>query len=60
MIMKMNLLWILYIIMLISIIFSLGFLFQAEFTISIFCLAISCISWLLFGKIVEDIDKEWK
>lgn len=60
MIMKMNLLWILYIIMLISIIFSLGFLFQAEFTISIFCLVISCISWLLFGKIVEDIDKEWK
>ena len=58
--MKMNLLWILYIIMLISIIFSLGFLFQAEFTISIFCLAISCVSWLLFGKIVEDIDKEWK
>lgn len=60
MIMKMNFLWILYITMLISIIFSLGFLFQAEFLISIYWLTISCISWLLFGKIVEDIDKEWK
>nr|DAK51892.1 MAG TPA: hypothetical protein [Caudoviricetes sp.] len=42
-----------------SIILSLAFLFNSEFTFSILWLIMACISWYLFGIIVEDINKEW-
>lgn len=59
-ILETNILIILYIDGLLSIILSLLFLFNSDFTFSIFWLLMDCISWYLFGIIVEDIDKEWK
>lgn len=51
---------ILYIDGLLSIIFSLLFFFNSEFTFSVFWLIMACVSWYLFEIIVEDINKEWK
>ena len=59
-ILETHILVILYIDGLLSIILSLLFLFNSEFTFSIFWLIMACISWYLFGIIVEDINKEWK
>lgn len=56
--MRINALIILYIDGLLSIILSLCFLFNSEFTFSILWLIMACISWYLFGIIIEDIDKE--
>lgn len=59
-ILETNILVILYIDGLLSIILSLLFLFNSDFTFSVFWLLMACISWYLFGIIVEDIKKEWK
>ena len=59
-ILETNILVILYIDGLLSIILSLLFLFNSDFTFSVFWLLMTCISWYLFGIIVEDIKKEWK
>lgn len=59
-ILETNILVILYIDGLLSIILSLLFLFNSEFTFSILWLIMTCISWYLFKIIVEDINKEWK
>ena len=59
-ILETHILVILYIDGLLSIILSLLFLFNSEFTFSILWLIMACASWYLFGIIVEDINKEWK
>jgi len=59
-ILETNILVILYIDILLSIMLSLSFLCNSEFTFSILWLIMACISWYLFGIIVEDINKEWK
>lgn len=59
-ILETNILVILYIDGLLSIILSLLFLFNAEFTFSVLRLIMACISWYLFKIIVEDINREWK
>ena len=59
-ILEINILVILYIDGLLSIILSLLFLFNYDFTFSVFWLLMACISWYLFRIIVEDIKKEWK
>ena len=57
-ILETNILVILYIDGLLSIILSLLFLFNSELAFSILWLIMACISWYLFGIIIEDIDKE--
>lgn len=57
-ILETHILVILYIDGLLSIILSLLFLFNSEFTFSILWLIMTCISWYLFGIIVENINKE--
>lgn len=59
-ILETHILVILYIDGLLSIIFSLLFLFNSEFAFSVFWLIMTCVSWYLFGIIVKDINKEWK
>ena len=59
-ILEINILVILYIDRLLSIILSLLFLFNSELAFSILWLIMTCISWYLFGIIVEDINKGWK
>lgn len=57
-ILETNILVILYIDILLSIMLSLSFLCNSEFTFSILWLIMACISWYLFEIIVEDINKE--
>ncbi len=57
-ILETNILVILYIDGLLSIILSLLFLFNSKLAFSILWLIMACISWYLFGIIIEDIDKE--
>ena len=57
-ILETHILIILYIDGLLLTILSLLFLFNSEFTFSILWLIMVCISWYLFGIIVEDINKE--
>ena len=57
-ILETNILVILYIDGLLSIILSLLFLFNSELAFSILWLIMACISWYLFGIIIEYIDKE--
>lgn len=59
-ILEINILVILYIDGLLSIIFSLLFLFNSEFTFSAFWGIMACVSWYLFKIIVDDIAREWK
>lgn len=59
-ILETNILVILYIDILLSTILSLAFFCNSEFVFSIFWLIIACISWYLFGIVVEDIEWEWK
>lgn len=56
--MKESALIILFMDTLFSTILSLLFLFNSELAFSILWLIMACISWYLFGIIVEDIDKE--
>ena len=51
---------ILYIDGLLSIILSLLFLFNSEFTFSVLWGIMACVSWYLFKIIVDDIAREWK
>ena len=59
-ILETNILVILYIDILLSIMLSLSFLCNSEFTFSTLWLIMACISCYLFGIIVEDIAREWK
>lgn len=59
-ILETNILVILYIDGLLSIILSLLFLFNSEFTFSVLWGIMTCVSWYLFKIIVDDINKEWK
>lgn len=59
-ILETNILVILYIDGLLSIILSLLFLFNSEFTFSALWGIMACVSWYLFKIIVDDIAREWK
>ena len=59
-ILETNILVILYIDGLLSIILSLLFLFNSEFTFSVLWGIMTCVSWYLFKIIVDDIAREWK
>ena len=59
-ILETNILVILYIDGLLSIILSLLFLFNSEFTFSVLLGIMACVSWYLFKIIVDDIAREWK
>lgn len=59
-ILETNILVILYIDGLLSIILSLLFLFNSEFTFSVLWGIMACVSWYLFKIIVDDIAREWK
>lgn len=59
-ILETNILVILYIDGLLSIILSLLFLFNSEFTFSVLWGIMACVSWHLFKIIVDDIAREWK
>lgn len=58
--MRESVLIILFMDALFSIILSLAFLFNSEFTFSVLWLIMACVSWYLFKIIVEDTNKEWK
>ena len=59
-ILETHILVILYIDGLLSIILSLLFLFNSEFTFSVLWGIMTCVSWYLFKIIVDDIAREWK
>ena len=59
-ILEIYILVILYIDTLLSIMFLLAFLCNSALTFSALWGIMACISWYLFGIIVEDINKEWK